>query len=91
MLLISHDRYLLRQLTTSILEIEWGQVITYPVSLDDYLVTKASRRAQLMAAKKNQDRRREQITKFVDRFRAKNTKASQVQSRIKQLDKMERI
>ncbi|NKB23852.1 MAG: ATP-binding cassette domain-containing protein [Kiritimatiellae bacterium] len=91
LLLISHDRYLLRSLTSSILEIEQGLVTRYPVPYNRYVKEKEERRLQLIAAKKNQDRKREQIERFTERFRAKASRASQVQSRLKQLDKMEII
>ncbi len=91
MLLISHDRYLLRSLATVTLEIAGGQATRYAGGYDYYLRERVSRIEHQLAAKKNQDREREQIESFIRRFRAKSTKASQVQSRIKQLEKMETI
>jgi len=89
MLLISHDRYLLRSLATVTLEISGGRSTRYPGGYDYYLKEREERLRHQLAAKKNQDREREQIESFVRRFRAKSTKAAQVQSRIKQLEKME--
>lgn len=91
MLLISHDRYLLRSLATVTLEISAGQATRYQGGYDYYLQERETRLEHQLAAKKNQDREREQIESFVRRFRAKSTKASQVQSRIKKLEKMETI
>jgi len=91
MLLVSHDRYLLESLTTVTLEVAGGQVTRYQGNYSYYVHTREARLEQLLAARKNQDRKREQVEKFVERFRAKNTKASQVQSRMKALDKMEII
>lgn len=90
-LLISHDRHLLRSLTTVTVEVAAGQVTRYACGLDRYLVEREERVRIQEAAAKNQDRRREQIERFVERFRAKNTKATQVQSRLKMLEKMEEI
>ena len=90
-LLVSHDRYLLTSLTTATLEISGGQATYYPGNYRYYTTERVKRHAQLAAAKKNQDRKREQIERFVERFRAKNTKASQVQSRLKMLEQMEDI
>ena len=91
MLLISHDRYLLRSLATVTLEISGGRATRYQGGYDYYLKEREERLRHQLAAKKNQDREREQIESFVRRFRAKSTKAAQVQSRIKQLEKMETI
>ncbi len=90
-LLISHDRYLLNSLTTVTLEVVGGKAARYAGNYDQYLEERRTRRAQLLAAKKNQDRKREQLERFVERFRAKNTKAAQAQSRQKMLDKLEPI
>jgi ATP-binding cassette subfamily F protein 3 len=90
-LLISHDRYLLESLTDITLEIRGGVVTRYAGNYAVYLQERETRREQQQAALKNQERKKEQIERFVERFRAKNTKASQVQSRLKQLEKMEEI
>ncbi|MCF7847734.1 MAG: ABC-F family ATP-binding cassette domain-containing protein [Kiritimatiellales bacterium] len=91
MLLVSHDRYLLRSLTDVTLEVAGGNVTRYQGGYDYYLQEREARILHQAAAKKNQDRQREQIESFVRRFRAKSSKASQVQSRIKMLEKMEQI
>lgn len=91
LLLISHDRYLLRSLTTTTLEIDAGTATRYSGDLDFYLRERDIRYANLLAAKGNQDRRREQIERFVERFKAKSSKATQAQSRQKMLDKMDVI
>jgi ATP-binding cassette subfamily F protein 3 len=91
MLLVSHDRYLLRSLATITLEIAGGSATRYQGGYDYYLKEREARIYHQLAAKKNQDREREQIESFIRRFRAKSTKASQVQSRIKQLEKMDII
>ncbi len=91
LVLISHDRYLLNTLTTDTLEINAGRCTMYPGPYDDYMTARVLRHEQLAAQKKNQDQKRKQVERFIERFRAKNTKASQVQSRIKMLDKMDVI
>ena len=87
--LVSHDRYLLNSLTTVTLEIANASASRYPGNYDFYVEERKLRHEQADAAYRNQDRRRQQIEKFVKRFRAKNTKSAQVQSRIKMLEKME--
>jgi ATP-binding cassette subfamily F protein 3 len=91
LVLISHDRYLLNSLATVTIEVAGGQVTRYVGNYDRYVTDRRLRHEQLEAARGNQDRRREQIERFVERFRAKNTKSSQVQSRIKMLEKMEEV
>lgn len=91
LMLISHDRYLLESLTDVTVEIAGGDLTRYAGGFAYYLEQREQRYLQQLAAKKNQDRRREQVERFVERFRSKNTKASQVQSRIKMLDKMEDV
>lgn len=90
-LLISHDRFLLRSLCKVTVEVAAGLVTRYPCGFDDYLVQREERVRIQEAAARNQQKRRDQIERFVERFRAKNTKASIVQSRIKMLEKMEEI
>src|SRR3984885_8157471 len=89
--LISHDRYFLDVTVNKIAEI-WNKKITlYPGNYDKYLVTKTQRLAQLEAAQRTQKERIEQLEVFINRFRYTATKAKQVQSRIKELEKIERI
>ena len=89
--LISHDRYFLDVTINRIAEI-WNKSVTfYPGNYEKYLQQKADRLAQLEAAHRNQRERIEQLESFINRFRYQATKAKQVQSRIKELDKIERI
>lgn len=90
-LLISHDREFLRRTTEATLEIEAGEITKFPGHIDDYFEQKAQLREVLEAQAANLDARRKQIQDFVDRFRAKATKARQAQSRMKQLEKMQDI
>ncbi len=89
LLLISHDRYLLRTLTSIIVEVDAGTATRYEGGLDWYLTEREVRYEHLKAAKANQDHHREQLQRFVDRFRAQATKASQAQSRQKIIDKLD--
>ncbi|MEI8353129.1 MAG: ABC-F family ATP-binding cassette domain-containing protein [Lentisphaerota bacterium] len=91
LLLISHDRYLLRSLASVTIEVDAGSCTRYPGDLDYYLREREARYVNLLAAKANQDRRREQLERFVERFKATSSKASQAQSRVKQLEKLEEI
>ena len=86
--LISHDRHLLNSLTTITIEIANTCVERYPGKYDYYARERKLRVEQRMAAQKNQERRREQIERFIERFHAKNTKSSQVRSRVKMLEKL---
>jgi len=90
-LLISHDREFLNQLVDSILEIRQTRLIRYQGNYEDYLVQSAAQDEQLLAAYKNQQREIAHLMEFVDRFRAKNSKASQAQSKLKQIERMEKI
>ncbi|MGN0856089.1 MAG: ABC-F family ATP-binding cassette domain-containing protein, partial [Candidatus Spyradenecus sp.] len=91
LVLISHDRYLLRAITRLTLEVDGGTVTRYNGPLDYYLREREVRYRQLLQAKANQDRKREQLERFIERFRAQATKAAQAQSREKQLEKLEEI
>lgn len=91
LVLISHDRYLLRAITKTTVEVDGGTVTRYNGPLDYYLRERETRYQQLLQAKANQDRKREQLERFIERFRAQATKASQAQSREKQLEKLEEI
>ncbi len=90
-ILISHDRYFLDVTVNKIIEI-WNKGLhVYHGNYEKYLTQKAERRAQLEAAYKNQRERIEHLEVFINRFRYQATKAKQVQSRIKELEKIERI
>ena len=89
LMLISHDRYLLGTLTDIIVEVDAGTATRYEGNLDYYLVEREVRYEHLKAAKENQDHHREQLQRFVDRFRAQATKAAQAQSRQKLIDKID--
>src|SRR6185437_5705250 len=89
--LISHDRYFLDVTVRKIVEVWNKQVYFYHGNYEKYLQQKAERRNQLEAAYKNQQDKIQQLEAFISRFRYQATKAKQVQSRIKELDKIERI
>ena len=90
-LMISHDREFLNQLVGGIVEIRQASLIRYRGNYENYLVQRAAKEEQLSAAYKNQQREIAHLMEFVDRFRAKNTKASQAQSKLKQIERMEKI
>ncbi len=90
-LLISHDKAFLNNITTRTIEISMGRIYDYKASYDQFVVLRAERREQQLAAFTNQQKKIEDTEKFIERFRSKATKSIQVQSRIKQLDKIERI
>ena len=90
-LLISHDRAFLDNVTTRTVEISLGKAYDYKVPYSKYVVLRAERRAQQMAAYENQQRLIEKTEEFIEKFRYKPTKSNQVQSRIKQLEKLDRI
>jgi len=89
--LISHDRYFLDTTVNRTVEVWNKKVWFYSGNYEKYLAQKAERKAQLEAAYKNQHDRVEALEAFINRFRATATKAKQVQSRIKELEKIERI
>src|ERR1700675_607313 len=88
---VSHDRYFLDIAVNRILEIWNRRTYFYTGNYDRYLTQKAERRIQLESAYKNQQDRIHHLETFINRFRYQATKAKQVQSRIKELDKIERI
>jgi ATP-binding cassette subfamily F protein 3 len=90
-ILISHDRYFLDVTVNKTIEIWNKRLHTYHGNYEKYLVQKEERRTQLMSAYKNQRDRIDALEAFINRFRYQATKAKQVQSRIKELDKIERI
>ena len=89
--LISHDRYFLDVTVSKIVEIWNKRIHFYPGNYEHYLEQKTQRQEQLEAAYRNQRERIEQLEVFINRFRYQATKAKQVQSRIKELERMERI
>jgi ATP-binding cassette subfamily F protein 3 len=90
-LLISHDREFLNQLVGSIVEIRQSKLQRYRGNYDDYLIQRDAQAEQLEAAYKNQQRQIARLQEFADRFRAKNTKATQAQSKLRQIERMEKI
>ncbi len=89
--LISHDRRFLDTVTTRTVEIMLGRMHDYNVPYSKYVVLRAERRAQQMAAYENQQKLIKDTEDFIERFRYKPTKSNQVQSRIKQLEKLDII
>ena len=90
-LLISHDRAFLDNVTTRTVELSLGQIYDYKVPYSKFVELRAERRAQQQAAYENQQRMIEKTEEFIEKFRYKPTKSNQVQSRIKQLERLERI
>jgi ATP-binding cassette, subfamily F, member 3 len=90
-LMISHDRSFLNELATHIVEIRQRKLVRYRGNYDACLEQRAAAEAQHLAAYKNQQREIAHMMEFVQRFRAKNTKASQAQSKLKQIERMEKI
>lgn len=86
--LVSHDRAFINNVTNRTLEISCGHVFDYKVKYDEYVRLRAERREQQLRAYENQQKEIADIKEFIERFRYKPTKAVQVQSRIKQLEKM---
>ncbi len=89
LMLISHDRYLLRTLTNLTVEVDANTATRYSGNLDFYLREREIRWNNLLAAKENQDRRRDQLQRFVDQFKATASKASQAASRMKMIEKLD--
>ncbi len=90
-LMISHDREFLNQLVGSIIEIAHKRLQRYRGNWDSYVEQRAAREEQQLAAYKNQQKEIASLQLFADRFRAKASKASQAQSKLKQIDRMEKI
>lgn len=86
--LVSHDRAFINNVTNRTLEISCGRIYDYKVKYDEYVRLRAERREQQLRAYENQQKEIADIKDFIERFRYKPTKAVQVQSRIKQLEKM---
>lgn len=86
--LVSHDRAFINNVTNRTLEISCGKITDYKVKYDDYIRLRAERREQQLRAYENQQKEIADMKDFIERFRYKPTKAVQVQSRIKQLEKI---
>ncbi len=90
-MMVSHDRAFLDNVTNRTIEISLGKIYDYKVSWSKYVVLREERRIQQIAAFRNQQKMIEDTERFIERFRYKPTKSIQVQSKIKQLDKIERL
>ncbi|MDL2244070.1 ABC-F family ATP-binding cassette domain-containing protein [Parabacteroides sp. OttesenSCG-928-J18] len=90
-ILVSHDRAFIDNTTSRTLEIELGNIYDYKVNYSQYVVLRQERREQQLRAYENQQKKLADTEAFIERFRYKATKAVQVQSRIKQLEKIDRI
>ena len=88
---VSHDRFFIDRIADEIASLEQGKLVIYPGNYQQYETKKAEREALLIKKYEEQKEERERIQRFVDRFRYKATKAAQVQSRVKMLEKMETI
>lgn len=91
LLLVSHDRAFIDAVTTRTIEISLGKIYDYSVNYSKYVILRKERHDQQVRAYENQQKMIQETEEFIERFRYKATKAVQVQSRIKQLDKVERI
>src|ERR1700686_2219110 len=89
--IISHDREFLNQLVGSIVEIAHSKLVRYRGDWDSYVEQKAAREEQQLATYKNQQKKIASLQLFADRFRAKASKASQAQSKLKQIDRMKKV
>ena len=90
-ILVSHDRAFINNTTFRTIEIELGKIYDYKVKYNEYVQLRKERREQQLRAYENQQKKLADTEAFIERFRYKATKAVQVQSRIKQLEKVERI
>ncbi len=90
-LVISHDRAFLDNVTNRTVELSLGRIYDYKVPYSKFVELRAERRQQQLAAYENQQRLIEKTEEFIEKFRYKPTKSNQVQSRIKQLEKLDRI
>jgi len=90
-MLVSHDRSLLDNITNRTIEISNGKMYDYKVSYSEYIVQREERELHLKATYNNQQKEIDEVEQFIERFRYKASKAKQVQSRIKQLERMDKI
>ncbi|MBI9033869.1 MAG: ABC-F family ATP-binding cassette domain-containing protein [Bacteroidales bacterium] len=90
-MIVSHDRAFLDAVTNRTIEISLGRIIDYKASYSDYVLVRQEQMETQRAAMDNQQRQIAEIERFVERFRYKSTKSKQVQSRVKMLEKMDRI
>src|SRR5262250_2387606 len=88
---VSHDRYFLNRMVTSIADLTPEGLTVYPGDYDDFLVEREARRELLEARARNQAKRIAEVERFIERFRYQATKARQVQSRVKMLDRIDRV
>ena len=91
LVIVSHDRMFLDQVTNRTVEISFGRIYDYKKPYSQFLALREEIRQQQLNAKKNQDREIQQTERLIERFRAKASKATMAQSLIKKLDRMERI
>ncbi len=89
--IVSHDKMFLDNVTNRTIEISLGRIYDYPKPYSEYLVLREELRTQQLASQKNQQKQIEQTEKLIEKFRAKASKASMAQSLIKKLDKIDRI
>ena len=90
-LLVSHDRAFLDNVTTRTIEISLGKIYDYKASWSKFVELRKERREQQMAAYKNQQKEIASLQEFVDRFRSVTSKASQAMSKLKQIERMEKF
>lgn len=91
LIIVSHDRHFINKVTNKTLEIFNRQINFFPGNYNQYLLFKQQRDAQLRELEKNREKKIKEVERFIERFRYKATKARQVQSRIKQLEKLDSI
>lgn len=90
-ILVSHDRAFLDNVTNRTVEISFGKIYDYKANYSDYVIMRQERQELQMMAFSNQQQQIAQVERFIERFRYKSTKAKQVQSRVKMLDKIEKV
>lgn len=90
-IIVSHDREFLKKTCDDTLEVENGECTMYPGSVEEYLIFKEEQKEQALSYNKNIEAKQKQLQSFVDRFRAKASKAKQAQSKMKQIEKLTKI